>query len=70
MIVLYSDGITEAMNDQNEEFGEERLIKLITKYKNEDIYKLIDRIIEAVNAFSEGVAQSDDITVMIIKRDV
>jgi len=69
MIVLYSDGITEAMNDQNEEFGEERLIKLITKYKNEDIYKLIDRIIVAVNAFSEGVAQSDDITVMIIKRD-
>jgi len=70
MIVLYSDGITEAMNDQNEEFGEERLIKLITKYKNEDIYKLIDRIIVAVNAFSEGVAQSDDITLMIIKRDV
>ena len=70
MIVLYSDGITEAMNDQNEEFGEERLIKLITQYKNEDIYKLIDRIIVAVNAFSEGVAQSDDITVMIIKRDV
>lgn len=69
MIVLYSDGITEAMNDQNEEFGEERLIKLITQYKNEDIYKLIDRIIVAVNAFSEGVAQSDDITVMIIKRD-
>jgi len=69
MIVLYSDGITEAMNDKNEEFGEERLIKLITEYKGEDIYKLIDRIIDEVKAFSEGVAQSDDITLMIIKRD-
>ena len=37
--------------------------------KGEDIYKLIDRIIDEVKAFSEGVAQSDDITLMIIKRD-
>jgi len=69
LLVLYSDGITEAMNDKNEEFGEERLTGLITKYKNEDIYKLIDRIIDEVNKFSDGVPQSDDMTLMIIKRD-
>lgn len=69
LLVLYSDGITEAMNDKNEEFGEERLTGLITKYKREDIYKLIDRIIDEVNKFSGGVPQSDDMTLMIIKRD-
>ena len=69
LLVLYSDGITEAMNDKNEEFGEERLTGLITKYKSEDIYKLIDRIIDEVNKFSDGIPQSDDMTLMIIKRD-
>ncbi len=68
-LVLFSDGITEAMNNKDEEFGEERLIELITKYKSEDAYKLIDRIIDEVNAFSEGIAQSDDMTMMIIKRN-
>ena len=69
LLVLYSDGITEAMNDKNEEFGEERLTGLIIKYKSEDIYKLIDRIIDEVNKFSDGIPQSDDMTLMIIKRD-
>ncbi|MCZ6703388.1 MAG: PP2C family protein-serine/threonine phosphatase, partial [Ignavibacteria bacterium] len=68
-LVLYSDGITEAMDDKNEEFGEERLTGLIIKYKSEDIYKLIDRIIDEVNKFSDGTPQSDDMTLMIIKRD-
>ncbi|UCH65260.1 MAG: SpoIIE family protein phosphatase [Ignavibacterium sp.] len=69
LLVLFSDGITEAMNDKNEEFGEERLTELITKYKSDDAYKMIDRIIDEVNLFTEGVAQSDDITLMIIKRN-
>ena len=68
-LVLFSDGITEAMNENNEEFGEDRLTELITKYKNEDAYKMIDKIMDAVNEFAEGIAQSDDMTLMIIKRD-
>ncbi len=68
-LVLFSDGITEAMNDKDEEYGEERLIDLITKHKSEDAYKLIDKIIEEVNTFSEGIPQSDDMTLMVIKRN-
>ena len=68
-LVLFSDGITEAMNENNEEFGEDRLTELITKYKNEDAYKMIDKIMDAVNEFAEGIAQSDDMTLMIIKRE-
>ena len=69
MIVLFSDGITEAMNAKDEEFGEERLTDLITKHKREDASKLIDKIMDAVNEFADGVAQSDDMTLMIVKRE-
>jgi sigma-B regulation protein RsbU (phosphoserine phosphatase) len=68
-LVLFSDGITEAMNENNEEFGEDRLTELITKHKSEDAYKMIDKIMDAVNVFSDGITQSDDMTLMIIKRD-
>jgi sigma-B regulation protein RsbU (phosphoserine phosphatase) len=68
-LVLFSDGITEAMNENNEEFGEDRLIEIITKHKSEDAYKMVDKIMDAVNEFSEGIAQSDDMTLLIIKRD-
>jgi serine phosphatase RsbU (regulator of sigma subunit) len=68
-LVLFSDGITEAMNTNNEEFGEERLTELIEKHKSEDAYIMIDKIMDSVNEFSDGVAQSDDMTLMIIKRD-
>jgi sigma-B regulation protein RsbU (phosphoserine phosphatase) len=43
--------------------------ELITKHKSEDVYKMIDKIMDAVNAFSNGIAQSDDMTLMIIKRE-
>jgi sigma-B regulation protein RsbU (phosphoserine phosphatase) len=68
-LVVFSDGITEAMNVNDEEFGEDRLTELITKHKSEDVYKMIDKIMDAVNAFSNGIAQSDDMTLMIIKRE-
>lgn len=69
LLVIYSDGVTEAMNKTEEEFGEERLTDLISKNRNETPENLIDIIIKSLKNFSGGQEQSDDITLVIVKRD-
>ena len=66
-IVLFSDGVAEALNASNEEFGEERLQSLIASTGTEDAERLVQAIVDAVRQFSGGTTQSDDITVMVIR---
>lgn len=68
LLVLYTDGVTEAINQQEDQFGEERLIKLIKDNKDmpsEDLKKLI---IDTVYDFASGTPQADDITIMVLRR--
>jgi len=66
--VIYSDGITEAMDTLENEFGEERLEVIIKKNMTLSSGEIIEKIFEAVNEHSGNVPQSDDITVVVIKR--
>jgi len=68
-IVMFTDGITEAMNEKEEEFGEERLKKLIQKWPNVSSQELMDKIISEVKGFSRGTPQNDDITMVILKAN-
>ncbi len=68
LIVFYTDGITEAMNEQNEQFGENRLKELILKYKESNAEELKERIISGIYRFRGEAIQSDDITLTILKR--
>ncbi|MBI5021453.1 MAG: SpoIIE family protein phosphatase [Ignavibacteriales bacterium] len=68
-LTIYSDGISEAMNSKDEMFGEERLEKILSAYKNEPAEKIIESVVDAVKKFAGGRAQSDDITILIIKRN-
>lgn len=68
MLVIFSDGITEAMNKDEEEFDEPRLIDFILKNKDKSSEELIELIFSEVNNFSKGQPQSDDMTIVIIKR--
>jgi len=68
LLVIFSDGITEAMNNTEEEFGEQRLIDVILQNKNEPAKDLIEIIIKKVQEFSGIQSQMDDITLVIIKR--
>ena len=68
MLVVFSDGITEAMNKDEEEFDEPRLIDFILKNKDKSSEELIELIFSEVNNFSKGQPQSDDMTIVIIKR--
>jgi sigma-B regulation protein RsbU (phosphoserine phosphatase) len=66
-LILYSDGITEAVNAADEEFGMDRLIALVQGGCDEPPEALSGRIFGTVSEFTRGVAQYDDQTVLIAR---
>lgn len=68
-VLLYTDGITEAQNQDHEEFGYERLEKLVCANAALSARELYERIIDEIHAFTSGMAQLDDITLMVIRRN-
>jgi sigma-B regulation protein RsbU (phosphoserine phosphatase) len=67
VIVIFSDGVTEAFDRNDDEFGEPRLLDLIQRAGARDMPGLVDDIISAVRRFTTGAVQSDDITVMAVR---
>ena len=67
LILQYTDGITEAMNKHQEEFGEERLKEAMQKYAHQTVNEFLALLDQEIRAFTEGFAQSDDITAIAIK---
>ena len=68
VLVVYSDGITEAMDSNEEEFGEERLINLIKENRKLSATDLINLLIKTVNDHAGNAEQMDDMTIVVIKR--
>ena len=66
-VVMYTDGVTEAMNDQLEQFGTERLEAIVKQHSKASSAELTEHIIKAVRQFTSGAAQSDDITLLILR---
>ena len=60
--------MTEAQNDAGEEFGEERLQRVVAASAGESAAVLADRIIAAIDAFADAAPQFDDITLMVVRR--
>ena len=67
LIVLYTDGVTESTNLQNEEFGEQRLIQFISEQHTLPATDLITRIKDAAMSFAGEAPQFDDFTLMLVK---
>jgi sigma-B regulation protein RsbU (phosphoserine phosphatase) len=67
ILVLYTDGITEAENAALEMFGIERLEKIILASSNVSANELCQEILAAVKTFTGDHPQSDDITLMVIR---
>ncbi len=67
-LLLFTDGITEAMNPRQEEYGEERLVQLLSARASvlgvEELVRLVTQ--EAI-AFAEGAPASDDMTVLSVR---
>lgn len=66
--VLFTDGITESRNKNNEEFNERRLIKLLQNNSELSAKKLLEKVYSELDSFTVGTEQMDDMTVVIIKR--
>jgi phosphoserine phosphatase RsbU/P len=68
LLVIQSDGITEAMNPRQEEFGEAKLQELLLANKGCSASEIIDLVVREVRKHAGANIQSDDITIMAIKR--
>jgi serine phosphatase RsbU (regulator of sigma subunit)/rubredoxin len=67
LLFLYTDGVTEAMNHDGEEFGAARLHEVITRYGEEEAEYVLYQVEKAIHDFREGARQHDDITMVAIK---
>jgi sigma-B regulation protein RsbU (phosphoserine phosphatase) len=68
VLVLYTDGITELIDAQEEELGEQRLEALVAQHASRAADEIAGRIIEAAAAFAQGQGAFDDETLVVIKR--
>jgi serine phosphatase RsbU (regulator of sigma subunit) len=68
MIVLYSDGVTEANNIAYDEFGEERFIEVLKQHRTQPAATIVDAVTKALGEFAAGAPQADDITLVVAKR--
>jgi sigma-B regulation protein RsbU (phosphoserine phosphatase) len=66
-LVMYTDGVTEAMNRNRELFNEERLLSLVREHAAAPLTALVESIYGAVNSFAVGTRQHDDITVLAMR---
>lgn len=68
VLVIYSDGVSEAINPEGEEFGPDRLCQVVTENMNATAAGIRDRIESALTKFVRGTPANDDITLVIVKR--
>lgn len=69
IVIFYTDGITEVINDEEEEFGEERLELICRQYgAASSAQEITDRIMQQIHAHSQAQGSFDDETLVVIKR--
>jgi len=67
LVVICSDGVTEAMNANGEEFSRNRVIDAISQSGDRKPEAVLDILLGAVRSFSQGGMQADDLTAMILR---
>jgi len=67
LMLLYTDGLTEAMNQRDEMFEEERLLRLLKDNQEISAEKLSQKIVDSVLSFQGNLPQGDDMTLVLVK---
>ena len=67
VVVMYTDGVTEAVNNDNEMFSDERLEELVRQSTDLSAEQIKQRILNEVLSFTRGLPQGDDITLIVLK---
>jgi sigma-B regulation protein RsbU (phosphoserine phosphatase) len=68
LLVMYSDGVTEAMNPVYEQFGRDNLLGMIREHRHLSADALVERIVGMVRHHAGTAPQSDDITLVVVRR--
>ncbi|MBN2564868.1 MAG: PP2C family protein-serine/threonine phosphatase [Candidatus Eisenbacteria bacterium] len=66
-LILYTDGITEASNTEDEMFGEDRLESLLVEHRSATAREMEERVYTSIKDFAAGASQTDDLTMVIVK---
>jgi sigma-B regulation protein RsbU (phosphoserine phosphatase) len=67
-LCVYTDGVTEAVNQGFEEFGEQRLADVLMATQGKSVDGILAKVLGAVDEFAKGMPQADDITCLILRR--
>jgi serine phosphatase RsbU (regulator of sigma subunit) len=68
ILVVYSDGLTDAQNKRDEMFGEKRLLNLIRQEAPQGSHALEQKLLKEIDEFTEGTPQTDDITFVVVEK--
>jgi phosphoserine phosphatase RsbU/P len=66
-LVVFSDGVSEALSASGEEYGEGRILTVVQKHLGLEPQKLLEALFSDVREFARGAAQNDDITAMVLR---
>lgn len=69
LIVAYTDGVTEALNVEGMEWGEERLVSLVIKH-DATATATVRKVVDSLDSFTAGALQHDDLTLLVMRRSV
>ena len=64
-LLIFTDGITEALNEKAEEFGRERLLAVMARNFDRTVEEMRDSILAELSRHSLGLVQSDDVTLIV-----
>jgi sigma-B regulation protein RsbU (phosphoserine phosphatase) len=69
VLVAFSDGVSEALNEAGEEFTDQRLVESLTAKRDRSPQELLDGLLADVRTFCGRATQSDDVTIVIVRYD-
>lgn len=67
LLVLFSDGVTDAINPAGELFADNRLLRAVRDISHAETRSIVDRVVEAVTTFAAQAPQEDDVTLLVIR---
>lgn len=68
MLLLYTDGVVDALNHHRQNFGETRMLEVVNQLASPSALDVQDALVSAVRAFTGDEPQFDDITIMVVLR--
>jgi sigma-B regulation protein RsbU (phosphoserine phosphatase) len=67
VMILYTDGVNEAINSREEQYGLGRLCEVVRRSRHQPAQGIMDSILQDISLFASGQAQFDDITMIVVK---